>query len=272
MKLPLKSDKNKFSFFIIDDSMSITKTLKEMIESFEGKYIGNASNSTEAFSQLVKYINEIDFILLDILMPDISGLKIIPAIKTINPNFKIIMLSALSSPANIQQAISLGASHFIAKPFRVDQFFNVIKTLCESSIKDSNTSIHETKKDFTKIHALIIEDSNLSANFIRTKLESLGCKVVGIAHRGQQALDILNKVPSINLAVLSMVLPDMDGLSLIIKINMFDPDIKIIMFSAKDDARSIEKTKELGVDYYISKSNFTDRQLYEALYELFTDL
>jgi len=272
MKLPLKPNGTKFSFFIIDDSLSITKTLKEMIESFGGHYIGSAANSTEAFAELVKSVNEIDFVMLDILMPDISGLKIIPAIKTINPQFKIIMLSALSSPANIQMAISLGASHFIAKPFRIDQVFNVFKTFCESTIQESGPPIDGQKKDFNKIHALIIEDSNLSANFIRTKLESLGCKVVGIAHRGQQALDILNKVPTINLAVISMVLPDTDGLTLILKINMFDPDIKIIMFSAKDDARSIEKTKELGVDYYISKSNFTDRQLYEALYELFTNL
>lgn len=58
-----------------------------------------------------------DIVFLDIVMPDMSGLEILPAIKDALPLTEVLMVTASNDRATIQQSILAGAASFIVKPF-----------------------------------------------------------------------------------------------------------------------------------------------------------
>ena len=58
-----------------------------------------------------------DMVFLDVLMPDLNGLEILPAIKDALPLAEILMVTASTDRLTIEEAIMGGAASFIIKPF-----------------------------------------------------------------------------------------------------------------------------------------------------------
>ncbi|NIG52191.1 response regulator transcription factor [Chitinophaga sp. Cy-1792] len=72
-----------------------------------------------------------DLLFLDIHLPDGSGLEALPVIKALDPSLPIITISAYDNESEKQQALTTGASFFLAKPFNVrsvDELLNRIKS------------------------------------------------------------------------------------------------------------------------------------------------
>ena len=61
------------------------------------------------------------YVLLDIRMPDLSGLEILKTIKAYFPEAKVIMVTAVESQETAVEAMQLGASDYITKPFELDE-------------------------------------------------------------------------------------------------------------------------------------------------------
>ncbi len=69
-----------------------------------------------------------DIITLDITIPKINGLDVIPEILEVSPSSIIIMVTAMHNQDIIKQAIKSGASDFIHKPFQKETLENVIRS------------------------------------------------------------------------------------------------------------------------------------------------
>lgn len=114
------TDKNTpLNIAIIDDSEFSRNSIIKMIESFGHNVAASFSDPTEAIRS-TKSAN-IDLFLIDIVMPEISGLEVA---KTLNQNrtkAKIIMMSSLDSEGVIIDAIAQGAVDFLKKPFTENQ-------------------------------------------------------------------------------------------------------------------------------------------------------
>jgi len=70
-----------------------------------------------------------DVVTMDITMPGKTGLEAIKEIREFDPNAKIIVVTAMGTEFMIRDAIQLGASNFIIKPFDEEQLLEVIKKL-----------------------------------------------------------------------------------------------------------------------------------------------
>jgi two-component system response regulator RegA len=79
-----------------------------------------------------------DLILLDLRMPGDSGLSVIEALRDLDPNTKIMMLTGYGSIATALQAQKLGADHYLSKPADVDQILTAYENLQESGVADSD--------------------------------------------------------------------------------------------------------------------------------------
>ena len=66
---------------------------------------------------------DFDIILLDIHLPDISGMDALPMIREIKPDTPVIALSASVMPQEIQRTLDLGFNAFITKPFDIAGFW-----------------------------------------------------------------------------------------------------------------------------------------------------
>ena len=106
---------------IADDNVTNRELLGDILERFKpwGLEILNASNGAEAYETAKKEKPEL--VLLDIMMPDMSGYEVSKKIKE-DPdlqNVYIIMVSAKTQQEDRKQAVNAGADEYITKPFDI---------------------------------------------------------------------------------------------------------------------------------------------------------
>jgi PleD family two-component response regulator len=109
---------DKKSILIIDDS-SVNNLLLENILLDEGYEVLVTFNATEAFTEIDK--KKPDLILLDIMMPGMSGYSVLKKLKTEDKtkNIPVIMVSAKSDEVDIDKSLNSGAIDYIVKPINI---------------------------------------------------------------------------------------------------------------------------------------------------------
>lgn len=115
------------SFLLVDDSTVIRKILREMIAMFEGHVAGEATTGREAITQYKSLTP--DIVVMDLSMPDMTGLDAIEAIFKFNPQANIIVLSGSNFPETRKQVFDLGVKMFIPKPFDLARVSGAIRSL-----------------------------------------------------------------------------------------------------------------------------------------------
>ena len=111
---------SEYKVLIVDDVISNVLLLKVLLNN-EKFQIVTASNGTEALAQVKN--EKPDLVLLDVMMPDISGFDVAKQMKA-DPGMSdipIIFLTALNSTADIVKGFQVGGNDFISKPFNKEE-------------------------------------------------------------------------------------------------------------------------------------------------------
>jgi len=103
----------KKSIVIIDDEREILNMLERFL-SRKGYSVRTFDNPLTALSALPK---ETDIVLLDIMMPQMSGLEVLPRLIEKNSNIKVLMMTAFSTLDKVLSAHRNGADSYVMKPF-----------------------------------------------------------------------------------------------------------------------------------------------------------
>ena len=99
---------------IADDQPSFRHTLREMMQAEPSwSVVAEASNGLEAIEQVKRH--RPDVVLMDIVMPDMSGIEATRCIKKIAPETKIIAITTYDDAEFLKQSIEAGADLFIKK-------------------------------------------------------------------------------------------------------------------------------------------------------------
>ncbi|MGM1049929.1 MAG: response regulator [Bacillota bacterium] len=109
---------DKHKVLIVDDQNGIRILLMEVFSS-EGYETYQAANGKIALDIVRKH--EPDLVLLDMKIPGMDGLEILKHIKQMNPNIKVIMMTAYGELDMIKEATDLGALMHFTKPFDIDE-------------------------------------------------------------------------------------------------------------------------------------------------------
>jgi len=137
---------------IVDDERSIRFSFKSIL-SKQKHVVDTAENWGEAKGFIGK--QDYDVVFLDILMPKISGLKILKAIKDARPDTLVIMMTGEPTVESSQQALRYGATDYLTKPVSRDTLLQICnraverKTLLteqrklEKANKESQTKLEE---------------------------------------------------------------------------------------------------------------------------------
>lgn len=111
---------SEYKILIVDDVMSNVLLLKVLLTN-EKFAIATANNGQQALEQVDK--EHPDLVLLDVMMPDLSGFEVAQRLKS-NPDtadIPIIFLTALNSTTDIVKGFQVGANDFISKPFNKEE-------------------------------------------------------------------------------------------------------------------------------------------------------
>ena len=117
----LKSDKVR-SVLIVDDEVGARESLKIILKNDYDVFL--AKNAEEAFLQIKEHAP--DVILLDIILPDLDGLKVLERIKQNDPDIIVIMITATKTVKTAVEAMKLGAYDYVTKPFDIDEMRLII--------------------------------------------------------------------------------------------------------------------------------------------------
>lgn len=104
----------KSKILLVEDDMGLATVYKARLEA-EGFEVHHCDNGETALSDAIKY--HPDLIILDVMMPKISGFDVLDILRNTpeTTNIKVVMLTALSQPKDIEKAKSLGADDYLVK-------------------------------------------------------------------------------------------------------------------------------------------------------------
>ena len=112
------------SILVVDDEPSMLRYLRTLLE--VDSYEVETAASGQAAVERIQHDPVPDLILLDLLMPEIDGLQTLEKLRRLRPELKVVMLSCVSEPRKIVQAIRLGACDYLTKPFHKAELDSVI--------------------------------------------------------------------------------------------------------------------------------------------------
>ena len=112
---------------IVDDALFMRYSLRQMLENNNYNVVGEADNGMNA---LIKYKElEPDIVTMDITMPEIDGIEAVRLIRKVDPNARIVMISAMGQESMVRDAIVAGAQGFLVKPFKEADVVNALSRL-----------------------------------------------------------------------------------------------------------------------------------------------
>jgi two-component system, NtrC family, response regulator PilR len=113
---------------IVDDEEVLRDVLDAVLRR-EGFDVVSASSGEEALSLLDG--EEIDLVILDIMLPGISGIDTLRSLRISNPNLPVIVITAFSSIDGAIEAMKFGAFHYIPKPFKNEEVILTVNKALE---------------------------------------------------------------------------------------------------------------------------------------------
>jgi PAS domain S-box-containing protein len=115
------------TILLVDDEAQVLKASQRMLEHL-GYTVIPAQGGKEAINLYEGKKEGIDLVLLDLVMPDMSGKKVFQHLRHVNPEIKVILLSGYSKNETTQEILESGARGFLQKP---------------ASLKELSQKIHE---------------------------------------------------------------------------------------------------------------------------------
>jgi len=113
---------------VVDDALFMRKMLSDILKKEGFEVVGEADNGKDAIEKY-KEIKP-DLVTMDIVMPkmeEIDGIAAVREITKLDPQAKIIMVSAMGQHALVVEAIQAGAKDFIVKPFQPSRVVEAIR-------------------------------------------------------------------------------------------------------------------------------------------------
>ena len=116
------SDRAKI--LLVDDEPGMLRYIRTLLE-VDNHTVQTASTGEEALELVEKGLQP-NLVLLDLLMPGIDGLETLERLRKLQPNVRVVMLSCVNDTKKVVQAIRLGATDYITKPFQKAELDTVI--------------------------------------------------------------------------------------------------------------------------------------------------
>ena len=260
LKIPQLKNMN---VLIVDDNTTNRNILTLQCRKW-GLVVHATENHTTAIAKMKSNIS-FNLVLLDMCLPEKTGIDIAKEIRKIDQKVPIILLSSIDKPGGIEFPGEL-FSAFISKPIKQKHLFKTIMNAVRDSENpqlqkpDNKTEInHESKINANfalqyPFQILLVEDNLINQKLAKKVLEKMGYKIT-IVKNGLEALESV-KTGKYNLILMDCQMPEMDGYEATMEIRKMSGNIKdipIIAMTANAMEGDKEKCLLAGMSDYISK-------------------
>lgn len=127
---PDKLLKGKGTVLLVDDEQIVLDVSTEMLEMI-GYTVLPANNGQLALELYQKHMEKIDIVILDLIMPAMSGKEVFDELYKINPDVRVVLSSGYSIDGQAQDILDSGGRAFIQKPFSLKALSQKLKEVIE---------------------------------------------------------------------------------------------------------------------------------------------
>ena len=147
---------------LVDACKLFSKELSSALEK-RGFSVSVCHTAEHAFCSIQK--DSPAYVVMDMKLPDLSGLSLVSLLKKAIPDVNIVVLTAYGSIATAVEAIKLGATHYLTKPARIDQILAAFtRRSGDDRVPVSNKPLSMNRLEWEYINWVMMEcEGNLSA-------------------------------------------------------------------------------------------------------------
>ena len=151
--------KQTAKILIIDDEAIALQNLMHVLKK-EGYQVVGSQSGVEALD-LLRSTNY-DLVLTDLKMEKVDGMKVLRCTKDTSPDTEVIMITGYATVASAIEAMKIGAYHYIAKPFKLDEVRKVVREAVEKvSLKKENAQLKEQLRSFVNDSGILTVNQNM---------------------------------------------------------------------------------------------------------------
>jgi DNA-binding response OmpR family regulator len=133
---------------IVEDELNMRMGLKDNLE-FEGYEVDLADNGETGLQKIIE--NKYDLILLDVMLPKISGFDICRKIRKDGNKTPVILITAKGEEIDKVLGLELGADDYVTKPFSLRELLARIKAILRRTEKNTFENVESKRIDIGKI-------------------------------------------------------------------------------------------------------------------------
>lgn len=210
-----------------------------------------------------------DAVVLDVRMPDIDGIEVFKEIRQKHPDVPVMLLTGYGSLTDAFQTSKDGVADYLFKPIEIDELADRIRRVVVRSTS------HKAKEPRPGRDALPAETVNImlvddEVHFLDSMKKVLQRRNMDVttAESGRDALDLLTRRP-VDVVVLDLKMPGMDGMEVLRRIKTGFPHIEVIILTGHPSVETALEVIDLGANEYLKKPPEIDdlvrtiRKLYE---------
>lgn len=177
---------------IVDDDQHLLESLRVV---FSGLYTVSTALSAEDAEVLLR-VKQFDAILLDVILPGISGVDFLQTVRKAHPQLPVVMISGAPSIKPVMKALELGASDFIRKPYDIDELRIVVARALHLS--DLKHQVAGLERELARRPFVAEPDGRplkeVLEDFERTLIEKALQRADGVQTRAAQVLGTTRRI------------------------------------------------------------------------------
>ena len=147
-----------YKILIVEDEPDMRLGLKDNLE-FDGYEVDSAENGKDGYEKIIK--NNYDLVLMDVMMPEMSGFEVCKQIRKEGINVPVILLTAKGEEIDKVRGLEMGADDYITKPFSLRELLARVKAVLRRA-PEHNTQV-EKKNSKIQIGLLTVDFSTFIA-------------------------------------------------------------------------------------------------------------
>lgn len=247
---------------VVDDQEQILAATAQILERL-GYTALKASSAEEALD--VAGAHDFQILIMDVVLPQMSGLSLAHKIATLRPGVSILFFSAYTSEEVLDDHLERRAGvGFLQKPFTAGQLARAVRGVLDIP-GDPSPEVEATPEGNGE-SILVVDDDPLTRRFMIRALERLGYHVLE-ARDPDQALAFASN-SHVHLGVLDVVMPKMTGPELARAISRVKPQVRFLFVSGKAPEDLVQEHRAVGQGTGFLAKPFTADELGRAVREV----
>ena len=258
------SELKQLRVLVVDDNQTNRRILGKMMLNWQmlPTLADSGYSALKILTATVNSKNNFDLIISDVNMPEMDGFGLIERINNMPELTKIpiILLTSANRAGDQDKCRELGVHAHLIKPARQSRLLDamVSAVATDDLTEPAQVATEETvsNAEFRPLNILLAEDNEVNQKFATRALARAGHKPI-VVNNGREAVDAWQQQPDIDLILMDVQMPEMDGYEATAAIRLAEQSsyrhIPIIALTAHAMKGDREKCLDAGMDGYITK-------------------